>query len=74
MLLLDYASDRALTFAGLPVQVNGKIYMIAQFEAPQPSAMYCAEMTQDASTGELSVADKLMHRNSSNHVPEVANI
>jgi hypothetical protein len=36
------------------VQINGKIYIIAQQEAPNPSNTYLWEVTQDAATGKLT--------------------
>jgi hypothetical protein len=35
-------------------QVNGKLYMVAQNEAPNPANVYTWEITQDKTTGKLS--------------------
>jgi hypothetical protein len=35
-------------------QINGKIYFVAQQEAPNPSNTYLWEVTQDAATGKLT--------------------
>ena len=37
------------------LRVGGKIFLITQFEAPNPSSIYILEMTQNSDNGELTV-------------------
>jgi hypothetical protein len=47
------ANPAPLSFPAL-AQINGKLYIIAQQEAPIPANFYLWEVTQDAATGKLT--------------------